>query len=392
MKHFRVLDGPTKRVRIEGSANRQIRMNIKAATEKYEAWLGEQMPLLRADLNLKHLLLCEDAFRFLRGTFYRWAQTFPKVCESLMDAPQVLGVGDLHVENFGTWRDIEGRLIWGVNDFDEVCRMPYTVDLVRLATSAHFAVEACHFQLSEVRACKAILDGYIACLKSGGRAFVLAEHHPALREAAVERLKQPEVFWKKLYAFRELRTKVPSSALKGLSKMMPGRGLKTRFAHRIAGTGSLGRRRFLALADWRGGSIAREAKELTVSAWRWARSSRPGNRIWYEDVLEHAVRCPDPFVRVRGRWIVRRLAPDCSRIELTALPSDHDAFRLLHAMGWETANVHLGSTQAAVLLEDVLPRESAWLHAAAERMVKSTVADWNDWRKFMGPKAVSRTA
>jgi len=31
----------------------------------------------------------------------------------------VLAVGDLHVENFGTWRDAEGRLIWGVNDFDE---------------------------------------------------------------------------------------------------------------------------------------------------------------------------------------------------------------------------------------------------------------------------------
>jgi uncharacterized protein (DUF2252 family) len=23
------------------------------------------------------------------------------------------------VENFGAWRDVEGRLIWGINDFDE---------------------------------------------------------------------------------------------------------------------------------------------------------------------------------------------------------------------------------------------------------------------------------
>jgi len=36
----------------------------------------------------------------------------------------VLAVGDLHVENFGTWRDAEGRLIWGVNDFDEAWRLP----------------------------------------------------------------------------------------------------------------------------------------------------------------------------------------------------------------------------------------------------------------------------
>jgi hypothetical protein len=29
-------------------------LNIHAATRNYEAWLGEQMPLLRADLALKH--------------------------------------------------------------------------------------------------------------------------------------------------------------------------------------------------------------------------------------------------------------------------------------------------------------------------------------------------
>ena len=42
-------------------------------------------------------------------------------------------------ENFGTWRDAEGRLIWGVNDFDEAARMPYALDIVRLATSAVLA-------------------------------------------------------------------------------------------------------------------------------------------------------------------------------------------------------------------------------------------------------------
>ena len=163
--------------------------------------------------------------------------------------------------------------------------------------------------------------------------------------------------------------------------MMPDRGLTLRFSHRIAGTGSLGRRRYLALADWRGGSIAREAKELTVSAWRWARSSRPGDKIWYEEILKRSVRCPDPFVRVRGRWIIRRLAPDCSRIELASLPERHDAVRLLRAMGYETANVHLASAPAAALLEDAMTRESSWLQLAAEQMLQSTLDDWKDWRE-----------
>src|SRR5437899_12969313 len=108
-------------------------MDIIQATQGYEAWLGERIPLIRADLDHKHELMSAGPFSFLRATFYRWAQTFPEVCEKLTAAPEVLGVGDLHVENFGTWRDAEGRLIRGLNDLDEACRIPYTCDLVRLA-------------------------------------------------------------------------------------------------------------------------------------------------------------------------------------------------------------------------------------------------------------------
>ena len=95
---------------------------------------------------------------FLRATFYRWCQFWPDVCPGLRRVrPSVLAVGDLHVENFGTWRDSEGRLVWGINDFDEVCRMPYTIDLVRLAASAHLAIDAEHLRIDHGEACGAIL-------------------------------------------------------------------------------------------------------------------------------------------------------------------------------------------------------------------------------------------
>lgn len=356
-------------------------MNIAAATEKYETWLGERIPLIQADLEHKHERMKEAPFPFLRATFYRWAQTWPEDCPDCATAPEVLGIGDLHVENFGTWRDIEGRLIWGVNDFDEVAWLPYTCDLVRLATSAHLAITAEHLKIAPEHACKAILRGYRAGLKSGGRAFVLAEHHAALRETAVERLKQPELFWQKLEALRSLRAKIPSSATRALRKMLPERELKYRVVHRVSGLGSLGRRRFVALADWHGGSVAREAKELTDSAWKWFKPGGKKPMILYQAALERARRCPDPFVRVYGRWLVRRLAPDCSRIELSTLPATHDAVRLLDAMGWETANIHLGSAEARVLQADLRQRKPTWLHSAALAMVHSVTADWKDWKK-----------
>jgi hypothetical protein len=161
--------------------------------------------------------------------------------------------------------------------------------------------------------------------------------------------------------------------------MMPERDLTYRVMHRVAGLGSLGRRRFVTLADWRGGSIAREAKELTDSAWYWARARRRKTAIFYQEALDHARRCPDPFVKLRGRWIVRRLAPDCSRIELSSLPTRHDATRLLHAMGFETANVHLGTRDAKSIAADLKKRPPSWLQAAALAMVKSVEVDWKRW-------------
>ena len=66
--------------------------------------------------------------------------------------------------------------------------------------------------------------------------------------------------------------------------MMPERGPHWRVAHRVAGLGSLGRERYVALADWHGGSVAREAKALAPSACVWAERgqghrahSLPGN-------------------------------------------------------------------------------------------------------------------
>ena len=123
----------------------------------------------------------------------------------------------------------------------------------------------------------------------------------------------------------------PSGAVKALRKLLPDRKLRIRLSHRVSGLGSLGRLRFLALAEFKGGLIAREAKQLTDSAWLWAWPPAKNGRkskIHYQEALDRSIRCHDPFVKLRGEWIVRRLAPDCSRIELFSLPATHDAVKL----------------------------------------------------------------
>jgi hypothetical protein len=105
------------------------------------------------------------------------------------------------------------------------------------------------------------------------------------------------------------------------------------------------------------------------------------SKVRYEEAITSAVRVPDPFVCVRRRWIVRRLAPDCSRMELASLPRERDEAKLLHAMGWETANVHLGTKRARKkILRDLRRRPLGWFEDGARRMRDAVLEDWKQWR------------
>jgi uncharacterized protein (DUF2252 family) len=355
-------------------------MDIGESTRTYEAWLARSVPLLRADLDLKHRLMAGDVFSFLRATFYRWAQQWGQVCPELAGAPTVLAVGDLHVENFGTWRDAEGRLIWGINDFDETVTLPYTQDLVRLGTSALLAIQELRLTLSARRACAAIVDGYAESLREGGGAAVLAERYRWLRDLAIARLKDQRPFWEHMRALRPAQQ--ADARARGLLKAaMPSRGLEVRFVQRQAGLGSLGRVRLVALANWRGGMIAREAKPLAPSAWLWASNARLRSPR-YSEIIRRAVRVPDPCLSIRGKWLIRRLAPDCCRIELASLPRGHDEGRLLWMMGWETANMHLGTPGSAKrIIADLARRRGNWLARAAAGMAQTVERDWRKWCK-----------
>ena len=135
-------------------------MNIVKATRRFEDWLALHIRIVEPDLRFKHEQMAAALFPFFRATFYRWVQVWPEVCAELDHVPRLLSVGDLHVENFGTWRDTDGRLVWGVNDFDEACLFPYTMDLVRLATSALLATREDHLPMKPKDAAAAILEGY----------------------------------------------------------------------------------------------------------------------------------------------------------------------------------------------------------------------------------------
>lgn len=357
-------------------------MNIVKATKKFEDWLGLHIRVVAPDLRFKHEQMAAALFPFFRATFYRWVQLWPEVCPNLDRVPHILSVGDLHVENFGTWRDTDGRLIWGVNDFDEACLFPYTMDLVRLATSALLATREEHLAMRPKESAAAILAGYERGMAEGGRPFVLGENHEWLRAIAESKLRDPVVFWGKIDRLLTVKGEIPESAREAIEHLLPERGIPYRLARRVAGLGSLGHLRLVAIAEWKGGRVAREAKALTPSALHWLNPKRAPAELLYAAILRRAVRCPDPWVQMRGHWIVRRLSPHCSRIELEALGTSRGECRVLEAMGKETANIHVGTEEKRrAILKDLRGRKSNWLLTAAQAMADAMEKDWRVWKE-----------
>ena len=358
-------------------------MNIVQATHNYETWLRHRTTLVQGDIKQKHQLMAASPFPFLRATFYRWLQIWAKVCPEVSSAPHVLAVGDLHIENFGTWRDDDGRLAWGINDFDEVSHMPYTIDLLRLTTSALIARELDHFALKPRKIAAQILAGYTDAIAAGGRPFVLSAGHGWLRKIALTSIREGAYFWAALSRLKLLdKHQVPVAARAAMERVMPEKGLSYGYARRSAGLGSRGHLRFVAVVDWRGGQIAREAKALVPAASVWLRGEAGGGPILYSNILRRAVRVPDPCFRVDGKWVVRRLSPSCRKIQIQSMPQKKDEKRMFYSMGWEVANVHLGTPRATPLVsEDLKGRKGDWLFEAGRAMVKAVRRDWKFWRE-----------
>jgi hypothetical protein len=362
--------------------NRDIGMGVVEATTAYEGWMRRCTPIVEAHLRHKHDEMRADLFCFLRGTFYRWAQLLPHVCPELRHAPSVLAVGDLHVNSFGTWRDAEGRMCWGVDDFDEAHPLPFANDLVRLAASARIVTETEQIQIKFKDACDAILDGYRQSLQDGGRPIVLCERETNLAQLGIDVIPPAADFWEKLQALPATRQCPPADVTRIIERALPAAGMAYKLARREAGVGSLGQQRFVAIADWNGGLIAREVKAMMPSACVWIEHHAGTRQSFYKRAIDGAVRSSDPYQFISGRWLVRRLSPEANPIEMANLPKKRDEETLLRAMGREVANVHLGSRRRvrAVRL-DLQRRKASWLRDAAKGMAEATHQDWKAFRK-----------
>ena len=368
--------------------------DIVESTTEFESWIRTQISLRDDHLQAKHDMMAEQLFEFFRATFYRWCERWNDACTEWARAEPVTAVGDLHIQNFGSWRDGRGRLIWGVNDYDETATMSFAIDLVRLAASAELASEIipdCELTLSEI--CETIRDGYLAGLEGGGEPFVLERRHAWLLRLVRAILKEPKRFWK-AWLIDKTQTiaeeKLPRQLATLLREALPS-GAEVEFRELklgvTKGLGSLGHHRFFSYTEHQGGPMAAEGKSVALSAAIWANGQSKGE-IQMEKLLRAEGRPISPGTMIHQGWLIRPLMSDCGRIDLSLLNVDPDPTavnldqdRLLTAMGFEIANLHLLSASADRLRKAVAEFRVPAFRKTTENMIDLVRADYKAWRK-----------
>ncbi len=341
---------------------------IRQDMAAYEKWLRKQCDVVEQDLEAKHRRMRKRPFDFLRATYFRWARTIESVCPELADTPRVLCIGDIHIENYGTWRDADSRLVWGINDFDEAAVMPCAYDLVRLTTSALLAPD---LPVSAADVSRAVLRGYRSGLKTPG-AVLLDEDAGWLRPYANPTERTNSDFWKEVDGYPDARP--PAKVKRALRNSLPKGAEVVRYASRTKGVGSLGRPRFVAIASWNSGRLLREAKALVPSGWDWAHEAVKPSRAL--DVAYGPFRSPDPHLRCEQNFILRRIAPDSRKIEVAdgeVLDLTDD---LIAAMARDLASVHMASAQGTRIAQALASRPRRWLRDAAEAARRATEEDF----------------
>src|SRR6201996_941017 len=123
--------------------------------------------LLPDKLQLKYEAMAEDAFRFFRGTCHLFYEDLASA-EPLPLSPLAWICGDLHIENFGSYKGDNKLVYFDLNDFDEALLAPCSYETVRMVTSIFIAFDNLGFEPAKaLNMARLFLKTYSATLARG---------------------------------------------------------------------------------------------------------------------------------------------------------------------------------------------------------------------------------
>jgi len=133
-------------------------------------------------------------------------------------------------------------------------------------------------------------------------------------------------------------------------------------------------------------NFIRETKPGVPSACYFAARHQGPYKSYQVEIINRSVRSPDPGFTSENSWLMRKLTPEASSIDTEELNNTEDEAELFYNMGWEVANVHLGSPKEAIenVIKDLKNRSTSpgWLYSAATAMKAAIEQDFVLWQKY----------
>ena len=325
-------------------------------------------------LSLKLAAMRSNPFTFFRGTCALFYRTLAPE-GSLLSSPAILACGDLHLENFGSYKGDNRLVYFDLNDFDESCAAPVALELVRFLTS--ILVAAKPLKINGTTALKMVgsfIETYAAnvistkprwiersiatgpvkkllqSLKGRHRCDLIKQR--TLRKAGKIRLL---IDGEKTLAVSPRDRARAESILSAFASTQasPAFFQPIDFAQRIAGNGSLGLERYVALVrgdgsvdgqyliDMKLANPSALAANINVSQPRWR--SEAERVIAIQRIAQAISPALLGSVGIGKRsYLIKELQPSADRVNLAALGGKSGAFNeVVRAMAETTAWAHL---------------------------------------------------
>jgi uncharacterized protein (DUF2252 family) len=327
-------------------------------------------------LALKYQKMRASDFAFLRGSCHLFYARLPNV-SIFKRAPLVWSCGDLHPENFGSYKGDNRLVYFDINDFDESALAPASWDLVRMLTSIAVGTEGVGIKpLQSDVLCRQFLDAYVLALRHGKAYWLERDTAQGPIRSLLRSLDgrtRPEF----LNTRTEQRGKTRSIRLDGIKALPvsnaqrlavtslmasfaatqpePGFFRVMDVARRIAGTGSLGLDRYAVLVKGRGsldGNHLMDLKLATPSSLApYLKTSQPDWANEASRVVELQRRMqaiPMAFLHAikadKFSYVLRGLQPSEDRISFDAAKLKQTELRqLMDSLGKLVAWAHLRS-------------------------------------------------
>jgi len=220
-------------------------------------------------VKLKYKAMSLSAFRFYRGTCHLFYEDL-SAADILPSSPLTWTCGDLHLENFGSFKGDDRQEYFDLNDFDEAMLAPAALEIARMLTSIFIAFDSLGLKDDEaLKIAQSYLNSYSTTLKNGKAISIDPRTADGIVKAfltAVEQRKQKELLKKRaqikkgkptLLLDKDRHFEIEKTLKKELTIFINDTIINNKYGSydykvqdcvfRLAGTGSIGVKRYMFL-------------------------------------------------------------------------------------------------------------------------------------------------